>query len=152
MQGIKPILALLLFTSLQAENYLMLSGIAYHNKKENSVGRKYDVVIEGIGYQYRHDCMALECSYTALLINDSNSNPQPIVSFGLAYNVAYNINVGIEAGATNRKRPKSETRAYYPLLLPKVEVDFDWLMLNVTYIPELEYSPSVVYANVGIKF
>ena len=142
----------LLVSSLAADSYLMLSGLAYHNKSENSLERKYDVFIEGAGYQYRHNCFNLECSYTALLINDSNSNFQPIASFGLSYNVAYNVNIGMEVGATSRVRPLSDTRAYYPLVLPKIELDFDWLMVNVTYIPELEYSPEVVYANVGLRF
>jgi len=149
---VKPLLALLIFTSLQAENYLMLSGLAYHNKKENSVGRKYDVFIEGAGYQYRYNTGDMGYSGTILFINDSNANFQPIVSIGAAYNVFHNINIGLELGATSRMRPKSMTRSYYPFILPKIEADFDLLILNVTYIPELEYSPSVVYANVGVKF
>ena len=148
----KLLLTALLINTLAADHLLLLSGIAYHGTKENSVGREYDVLIEGAGYQYRTDCMALECSYTALAIFDSNSNFQPIASFGLSYNAFWNVNIGAEAGITSRVRPKSETRKTYPLLLPKLEIDFDWLIVNVTYIPELEYSPEVVYANVGFRF
>ncbi len=146
---IKYLIALMFSLSALADNYLILSGLAWHGRDKTD-GTKYDVLIEGAGYQYRDG----NWSGTLLAINDSNSNFMPSATIGWSGNVLWNINLGAEAGIGYRKYLRG--RRITPILLPKMEVDFGWAMLNCTYIPKIEtesiHIPQALYTNVGIKF
>lgn len=142
------LLSALLSTIVIADDYVIVSGLAYHGTKINSIGREYDVLIEGIGYQHRHDCFAFECSYTGLIINDSNSHFMPIVSLGATYNVFWNIGIGAEFGVAS-KQFMNERRTI-PIALPKAEIVFEYVIVNISYfhLPSTE----VAYANFGLRF
>jgi len=148
------LIPLLLTASLQAEHYLVLSGAAWHEEKESTEGRTYDTFIEGIGYQYRFPDETLEVSYTFLAINDSNGNFQASATLGVDYNVFWNVNLGGEAGLMSRQYLKG--RKFKPVGVPKAEIDFGRVMLNVVYMPGAKTAnwkvTQAVYVNVGIKF
>ncbi len=145
----KYLFALLISVSVFADNYLILSGVAWH-ERDRYDGTKYEVIIEGIGYQYRDG----DWSYTALAISDSNNNFMPSATVGWSKNVLWNINLGAEAGIGYRSFMRG--RRVIPIVLPKMEIDFKYVMINITYIPKVEtetfYIPKVVYSNIGIKF
>ena len=144
----KLLLPLILTASLQAEHVLLLSGLALHSNKTNFENRKYDVVIEGAGYQYRTECGNFDCSGTILAINDSNSHFMPIVSLGATYDVFWNIGIGAELGVAS-KQFMNERRTI-PIAMPKAEIVFEYVIVNISYfhLPSTEDA----YANFGIKF
>ncbi len=146
---IKYLFALLISASVFADNYLILSGIAWH-ERDRTDGTKYEIAIEGIGYQYRYD----DWSYTALVVSDSNNNVMPSATVGWSKNVFWNVNLGAEAGIGSRSFKRG--RRVIPIVLPKMEIDFRYVMINITYIPRFEtdsiHIPNVIYSNIGIKF
>jgi len=144
----KFLLPLLLTASLQAEHVLMLSGLALHSKKTNYDNRKYDVLIEGAGYQYRTKCGNFECSGTIMAIADSNSKFMPIASLGATYNAFWNVNIGAEFGVASKAFMNK--RHIIPIVLPKAEIVFEYVIVNISYL-HLR-STEVAYANFGIKF
>ena len=162
----KKIITLLLFmaTVSLADNYVIVSGLAWHQDKENIAGDKYDTLIEGIGYQYRDKCEMLECSATALFILDSNSKPMGSVTIGTAYPVTDWFSVGVDVGIgykyvyyyrESTGVIKDFKATPVGIMLPKVEFKYKDFMLNIGYIPKIDGMYQVtraVYANVGIKF
>lgn len=145
----KYLFALLISVSVFADSYLILSGLAWH-ERERSDGTEYEVIIEGIGYQYRDG----DWSGTVLAISDSNNNFMPSATVGWSKNVLWNINLGTEVGIGYREFIRG--RRAIPIVLPKMELDFRYVMINVTYIPRIEtdsiHIPQAVYSNIGIKF
>ncbi len=154
----------LMCASLLAEKRVILSGFAYHGEKENKVGRPYDYIIEGIGFQYRIPHDSFEYSATALVISDSNSNVMYTGTLGAVYNMFYNVNIGVEVGIGSRMiyavddsghKLDYRVRNFIPVALPKLEVDFGRIMVNISYIPAISMGsigvPEVLYVNFGIK-
>ena len=145
------ILILLLTVSLYAENFLLLSGLVLHSDKSNAEGRKYNTVIEGVGYQYRDNGN----SVTVLWFNDSNGNLMPTITAGKSWFLNKYIGVGIEGGVGSKVFEKK--RLTIPLLAPKVELFLRGkYMINIAYFPRINHGgidiPNVVYTNLGIIF
>lgn len=132
----------------------MLSGFAWHSEKTNAAGREYDVVIEGIGYQYRKNGN----SVSVILLNDSNSELMPIMTVGASYEVVKNISIGIEGGVTSKKVYNGYRieRCIFPIIFPKIEATNSRYMISVAYLPNVSNDhismPHLVYVNFGIKF
>ena len=155
------LISILLSASLYASSYIMLSGIAVHGDSNNkATGRKYDTVIEGVGYQYRQDFW----SATVMAIMDSNSNFQPSFTLGGSYPIVSWLRIGAELGFASRvvygmdiHGEWAGTQERQPVLiaLPKLEIDLDRVMVNLTYMPQIDtsglYVSSFLYINLGIK-
>ncbi len=145
----KYLFALLISVSVFADNLFILGGFAWH-ERDRSDGTKYEVIIESVGYQYRYE----DWSYTALVISDSNNNIMPLATVGWSKNILWNINLGAEAGVGYRDFLRG--KRVIPIILPKMEIDFKYVMINITYIPRVEtesiHIPQAVYSNIGIRF
>jgi len=158
----KILLSLLLLSSISiADSYIFLPiGFAWHDPNENVNGRKYDTVIEGTGYQYRYVDDKINYSGTVMAIMDSNSKFMPSATVGISYNALYNINIGLEVGIASRighvmNYETMELIRYHRrtigFVMPKAEIDFGKIMVNIAYIPRFRNVPQAVYINFGIK-
>ena len=136
-------------STLSSDHYAILSGFAWHGREENLDGREYDVFIEGVGYQYRME----NVQYTALFINDSNGNFMPSLTFGYTYPFFEHLALGLDVGFAYRSFHYEYS--LIPVILPKVEVNFDWIIMNIGYIPRIETDnidiTQTVYVNFGFK-
>jgi len=154
-------LLILLATVSIADSYIFFPvGFAWHEKKENVNGRPYDTVIEGTGYQYRIKDGGFNYSGTVMILLDSNSNFMSLATLGISYNALYNINIGLEGGIASRVGHIMNyktmeliryNRRTVGSILPKIEIDFNEVMINIGYIPKVRNISQVVYINFGIK-
>ncbi len=159
---IKIFLAIVISCTLYAGNYIVLSGYAYHFEKENIVGREYDSLIEGIGFQHRRPCGYFECSGTIMLLSDSNSKLMYTGTLGMSYNLFFNVNAGAEVGlgskmvyGTSGDEVTSYSRHPIGVFMPKLELDFNRIIMNVGFIPGFKSHgvniDQAIYINFGIK-
>ena len=107
--------------------------------------------------------MGMSCNYTALVIADSNSNLMYTGTFGVSYNVVKYINIGADVGIGSRKIYAVDDRGHkldyrvrkvIPVGMPKIEIDFNTIIINVAYVPKIESLgiPEVLYLTFGVKF
>lgn len=136
------------------DSYVMLSGLAWHKEKANIQNEPYRSVIPGIGYHYKFSTT----SCTVLIVNDSNGNVMPSVTLGKTLPIIDHLNIGLELGITSRVvfEASDSYRMVLPLAIPKIEILFDPLILNMSYIPRIRSGyinlNETVYINGGIKF
>lgn len=149
----KIILLLIVSISAFASDYILLSGFAWHSDKENIFGREFDKVIEGVGYQHKFKY----ASTSVLFYNDSNGNKNITSTVGYTYEIVDNISIGIEAGIAYQTviYTTHEEKEFNFTAFPKLEILHDDAMVNLIYVPEINYNglntPSVLYINFGIK-
>ena len=106
----------------------------------------------------------LECSATIMVVNDSNANLMYSGTLGVGYKLFDRVNTGIEFGMASRvvygmnlNNEWTGTSERHPIgfFMPKVEVNFDWWMFNIGWIPPVNTSGLIitqaVYLNFGIK-
>ena len=144
------VLTFILNINLNASDHcLVISGLAWHGREENLEGREYDVLIAGAGYQYRKDWW----SVTGLGINDSNGEFMASATFGMAYSLGYNVSLGAEAGIASRV--SGAERYLIPILLPKLEIAYEALVFNASFIPKIKTDnidiPMAVYVNISLR-
>ncbi len=150
----KTLLILLIAFTLHASDYVLISGFAWHEESKNVKGREFDKVIEGIGYHHKFKYV----SASTLLYNDSNSNPNISATLGATYELFNGVSVGAEAGVAYQTviyKIGDNKKEFNPVAFPKIEILYDRLMMNLIYVPEINYNglntPSVVYVNFGIR-
>ena len=159
------LLLVILSTNGKADNYVLLSGLAWHEDKQNTLGEDYEWVIPGVGFQHRRKCEVLECSATAIVVRDSNRHVMYSGTLGVGYKFFDRVNTGLEFGMASRvvygvRTSATETiitkeRQPIGIFMPKIEVDFDWWMLNLDWIPPIHTNSldvtQALYINIGIK-
>lgn len=161
---LRSLLLISIWSTTQADNYVLISGLAYHVDKQNIVGEDYEYFIPGAGIQHRRECELLECSASAMIVRDSNGEAMYSGTLGIGYLLG-RVNLGLEFGLASRvvylvtysasNTTITKDRHIIGLAMPKAEIHFDGWMLNVGWIPPVETSSISItqtwYVNFGIK-
>lgn len=171
MKNIAIILLLALTHQLQAnENSIILFGPSYHTKRTNKAGGAYNELNWGVGYEHTNFKNESEfyTTYSVAILNDSNYNPFPFTSVGLAYRFQNNISLGVNGLVGYKKSPGVKTDEngnkylsggkynFVVGAVPVLKYHFKDYSLNLIYSPEVKFKgkhyPAVFNASVSFKF
>ena len=144
---------------------ILIGGYAWHEDKVNIANEEYESFIPSIGIQYKYNYKNLNCYTTAIVIDDSNANAMPSVTFGIGKNVLSNLELGVDVGVSSRvvyvnygsgnDMILSTSRQIVPIILPRAIVSIDMININIGYIPPINGSSikvtQAIYVNFGIK-